>query len=182
MIPFCILVIEDDGDRDFMSALFTQYQRLLYREIDDILKSPWDTEDVLQATLVKLIDRLPALRGKEPAQLVGYISATARNTAYNFLRAQKKNAPFSFEEYMQQSEPAAGHRQTEELLISREAVDELVRHWPQLDSRSRYLLEAKYILGKSDEAMAEELSIKPASVRMALTRAKQCAYRLLTEK
>ncbi len=73
MIPFCILVIEDDDDREFMAALFIQYQRLLYKEIHDILKNPWNTEDVLQATLVKLIDKLPELRNKEQPQLIGYI-------------------------------------------------------------------------------------------------------------
>ena len=148
MIPFCILVIEDDDDREFMAALFIQYQRLLYKEIYDILKNPWNTEDVLQATLVKLIDKIPELRNKEQPQLIGYISVTARNTAYNFLRSQKKIAPFSFEEYMQQSEPIAEHRQMEELLISKEEIDELVRRWPQLDAKSKYLLEGKYILGK----------------------------------
>lgn len=158
-----------------MAALFIQYQRLLYKEINDILKNPWNTEDVLQATLVKLIDKLPELRNKEQPQLIGYISVTARNT-------QKKIAPFSFEEYMQQSEPIAEHRQMEDLLISKEEIDELVRRWPQLDAKSKYLLEGKYILGKSDEVMAEELSIKPASVRMALTRARQCAYQLLTKE
>ena len=146
MIPFCILVIEDDDDREFMAALFIQYQRLLYKEIHDILKNPWNTEDVLQATLVKLIDKLPELRNKEQPQLIGYISVTARNTAYNFLRSQKKIAPFSFEEYMQQSESIAEHRQMEELLISKEEIDELVRRWPQLDAKSKYLLEGKYIL------------------------------------
>ena len=191
MIRFCILVIENDDDREFMAALFIQYQRLLYKEINDILKNPWNndilknpwnTEDVLQATLVKLIDKIPELRNKEQPQLIGYISVTARNTAYNFLRSQKKIAPFSFEEYMQQSEPIAEHRQMEDLLISKEEIDELVRRWPQLDAKSKYLLEGKYILGKSDEVMAEELSIKPASVRMALTRARQCAYQLLTKE
>ena len=130
MIPFCILVIENDDDREFMAALFIQYQRLLYKEINDILKNPWNTEDVLQATLVKLIDKIPELRNKEQPQLIGYISATARNTAYNFLRSQKKIAPFSFEEYMQQSESIAEHRQMEDLLISKEEIDELVRRWP----------------------------------------------------
>lgn len=77
MIPFCILVIEDDDDREFMAALFIQYQRLLYKEIHDILKNPWNTEDVLQATLVKLIDKLPELRNKEQPQLIGYIRSTA---------------------------------------------------------------------------------------------------------
>ena len=82
----------------------------------------------------------------------------------------------------QQSEPIVEHRQMEDLLISKEEIEELVRRWPQLDAKSKYLLEGKYILGKSDEVMAEELSIKPASVRMALTRARQCAYQLLTKE
>lgn len=182
MIPFCILVIEDDNDREFMAALFVQYQRLLYKEIYDILKNTWNTEDVLQATLVKLIDKLPELRQKKKPRLIGYISATARNTAYNFLRSQKKIAPFSFEEYMMQSEPNEERRQMEEYMISKDEIDELVRRWPKLDDRSKMLLEGKYILGKSDEVLAEELSIKPASVRMALTRARQCAYRLLIDE
>lgn len=98
------------------------------------------------------------------------------------MRAQKKIAPFSFEEYMQQSKPIAAYRQMEDILISIEEIEELVQRWPQLDARSKYLLEGKYILGKSDETIAEELSIKPASVRMALTRARQCAYQLLAEE
>ena len=166
MIPYCILVIEDDDDREFMTLLYIRYQRLLYKEIYEILKNSWNTEDILQATLVKLIDKIPELRQKERPQLVGYICAAARNTALNFLRAQDKIASFSFEEYM----------------ISKDEIDELVRRWPQLDDRSKMLLEGKYILGKSDEVLAEELSIKPASVRMALTRARQCAYQLLAEE
>ena len=82
----------------------------------------------------------------------------------------------------QQSESIAEHRQMEDLLISKEEIDELVRRRPQLDAKSKYLLEGKYILGESDEVMAEELPIKPASVRMALTRARQCAYQLLTKE
>lgn len=84
--------------------------------------------------------------------------------------------------YMRQAKPNEERRQMEEYMISKEEIDELVRRWPQLDDRSKLLLEGKYILGKSDEELAEELSIKPASVRMALTRARQCAYQLLTDE
>lgn len=38
MIPYCILVIEDDDDREFMTLLYIRYQRLLYKEIYEILK------------------------------------------------------------------------------------------------------------------------------------------------
>lgn len=179
MIPYCILVIEDDSDREFMSSLFIQYQRLLYKEIYEILNNPWNTEDVLQATLVKLIDKLPELRQKERPRLVNYITTAARNTAYNFLRSQKKGTPISFEDYIEQPTQQGEHRQMETRLIEKEEIDKLIQNWPRLDFRSKYLLEGKYILGKSDEVLAEELSIKPASVRMALTRARQCAYQLI---
>ena len=165
-----------------MTLLYIRYQRLLYKEIYEILKNSWNTEDILQATLVKLIDKIPELRQKERPQCGGYICAAARNTALNFLRAQDKIAPFSFEEYMMQAVLIVVRRLMDEFMISKDESDDLVRRWPKLDDRSKMLLDGKYILGKSDEVLAEELSIKPASVRMALTRARQCAYQLLAEE
>lgn len=181
MIPFCILAIENDDDREFMAELFLRYQRLLYNEIYEILKNPWNTEDVLQATLVKLIDKISELRKKEETKLVSYMVVAARNNTYNFLRAQKKAAQVSFEEYSRQENSASADRQIESGMIAKEEIEEMVRRWSQLDERSKHLLEGKYILGKSDEALAEELSINPASVRMALTRARQNAYQILTK-
>lgn len=181
MIPFCILAIENDDDREFMAELLLRYQRLLYNEIYEILKNPWNTEDVLQATLVKLIDKISELRKKEETKLVSYMVVAVRNNAYNFLRSQKKTSQVSFEEYIGQENLENADRQIESRIIAREDIEELIRRWPQLDARSKYLLEGKYILEKSDEALAEELSIKPASVRMALTRARQNAYQILTK-
>lgn len=181
MIPFCILAIENDDDREFMVELFLRYQRLLYNEIYEILNNPWNTEDILQATLVKLIDKIPELRKKEEAKLVSYMVVAARNNTYNFLRAQKKSAQVSFEEYSGQENSASADRQIESGMIAKEEIEEMVRRWSQLDERSKHLLEGKYILGKSDEALAEELSINPASVRMALTRARQNAYQIITK-
>ena len=181
LIPFCILAIENDDDREFMAELFLRYQRLLYNEIYEILNNPWNTEDILQATLVKLIDKIPELRKKEETKLVSYMVVAARNNTYNFLRAQKKSAQVSFEEYSGQENSASADRQIESGMIAKEEIEEMVRRWSQLDERSKRLLEGKYILGKSDEALAGELSINPASVRMALTRARQNAYQIFTK-
>lgn len=51
--------------------------------------------------------------------------------------------------------------------------------WDKLDYRHQYILEARYILEKSLEEIAEDLEIKPESVRMALTRARRKAYSLI---
>lgn len=178
MIPFCILAIEDESDREFMSSLFINYQRLLYSEIYKILNSPWDTEDVLQATLVKLIDKIPELRMKEQSKLVNYVITSAKNTAYNYLRERKKT-PFSFDDCEEQADGDKDCHALELNLIAKEEIETLARKWPLLDERSRFLLEGKYILGKNDEELAEDLAIKPGSVRMAMTRARQSAYQLM---
>ena len=48
--------------------------------------------------------------------------------------------------------------------------------------RTRYLLEGHYILNLPAAEMARELNVKPASLRMALTRARKTAYQLLQDK
>lgn len=50
---------------------------------------------------------------------------------------------------------------------------------PRLDENTRWLLEARYILDYSDGELARELGVKPDSVRMALTRARRKARRLM---
>ena len=86
MLPICILAIRDDDDRAYMTRLFVKYQRLMYRTIYDILGDKWATEDVLQTTLLRLIDHLDTLRRLEPEGLAGYIAAACRHTAYNAVR------------------------------------------------------------------------------------------------
>ena len=45
MIPYCILVIEDDDDRTFMEQLFVDYHRLMYHEIFKLVHDQWAAED-----------------------------------------------------------------------------------------------------------------------------------------
>lgn len=57
----------------------------------------------------------------------------------------------------------------------------VVPYLAQLDERTRYLLEGYYILDLPVAEMARELNIKPASLRMVLTRARKTAYQFLQD-
>ena len=61
-------------------------------------------------------------------------------------------------------------------------TDVLWRVWPQLDSRTRQLLEDKYVLNMSDAEIASALGVKPSSVRMLLTRARSKARKAIEKK
>ena len=170
MLPICILAIRDDDDRAYMTRLFVKYQRLMYRTIYDILGDKWATEDVLQTTLLRLIDHLDTLRRLEPEGLAGYIAAACRHTAYNAVRDSSRHPWLPLDGG---PEVPDERQEVEDRVLRRLELDALAQVWPRLDENTRWLLEARYILDYSDGELARELGVKPDSVRMALTRARK---------
>lgn len=182
MIPYYILVIENDDDRAFMAELFQGYQRLMYGEIYKVVKNQWNAEDVMQSVLVKLIDKIPLLKSREPTQRINYIISTCKNTALNYVRDNAHSDDTSFEDYMDVSDSANDGHMLELRLVKSEELDGLAHVWSKLDDRTRHLLEGYYILEKSMAELGRELDIKTESVRMALTRARKKAYKLLEKE
>ena len=157
MLPICILVIRDDDDRTYMTRLFVKYQRLMYRTIYDILGDKWATEDVLQTTLLRLIDHLDTLRRLEPEGLAGYIAAACRHTAYNAVRDSGRHPWLPLDGG---PEVPDERQEVEDRVLRRLELDALAQVWPRLDENTRWLLEARYILDYSDGELARELGVK----------------------
>ena len=179
MIPYCILIIEDDSDRDFMSTLYLSYNRLMYREIFKIVNDPWVTEDLMQEVLIKLIDRVKELRAKDRQHLINYVITVSKNKARNYVRDSNRNKEISFDDQVDYSAPYLGRDEIEFHLIQKDRLKKLISARHKLDERSRLLLEKYYILEMSCTEIAKELGTKPGSVRMALSRARKSAYELL---
>lgn len=183
MIPYCILVIEDDDDREFMASLYLRYNRLMYSTIIKIVKAPQDAEDVMQSSLVKLIDKIGLLRSRERNQRVNYIISTCKTTALDFINRSRPKNEVPLEEYVESSDSNIalddGEREIEFRLIKGEELEALRQALPRLDARSRRLLEGYYFLDTSMVELGQELGIKPGSVRMALARARRKAFELL---
>lgn len=176
MLPICILVIEDENDRKFMADLFIQYHRLMYGTIRSIVKSDIDAEDVLQSTVEKLIDKIPTLKELNQAKRINYIVSACKNTARNANRDQARHRTWSYENEITEQ---ASDVEISEDVIRQIEMESLQRIWPLLDERSRYLLEAKYLLELDNCQIAKDLGISPNSVRTYLVRARKTAYDLI---
>ena len=146
MIPYCILVIEDDDDRAFMERLFVDYHRLMYHEIFKLVHDQWAAEDVMQSTLVRLIDKIPELRIKDRDHLVNYIITASKNQARNYMRDSGRHSTSDLQEFMEYEDPNMDGEAIEPQVIKKEDPEVLSRIWTQLDERTRYLLEGYYIL------------------------------------
>ena len=184
-IPFVILAIEDDDDRRFMTEFYLKYHRLMYSEATKILRGQCDAEDVVQASLLKLIERTSRLRAMEVRKRVNYMITTVRHTAISALRELRRGKVTSIEDEdwdwisgLQLHSGAA----MEEIVFRKENVGQLRAVWDMLDKRSQYLLQARYFLELSQEEIAAELHIQPDSVRMLMSRARKKVRELLSEE
>lgn len=177
MLPLCISAIEDDNDRAFMEHLYYKYQRLMYSVIQRYTKDSWDIEDIFQSTLPNLIDKLALLKTLSNTKRTNYIISTCKNTAINYLEKKRNRNEFSFEDIPTQSIFTEDSYQ-----LSINDSDDVIafrRAWSKLDDRRQYLLEARYILNKSFDEIALDLNIKPNSVRVAMSRARETAKQLI---
>lgn len=179
MLPVCVLAIEDESDRAFMTMVFNQYQWLMFSTAEQVVKDRWAAEDVVQGTVEKLIDKIDKLKGMDERHMVNYIITACRHAAYNELRYRSRHPMFTIDEDWDTESDDHAVRSMETRLIHEEDLRRMADVWPELDERSRYVLEARYILEMTDAEIAKALDVKAASVRMALTRARKKALELI---
>ena len=181
MIPFVILAIEDDDDREFMKAFFLQYERLIRSEIFKFTSEPADIEDIMQTVLVKLIEKVRLLRSMERNPRVNYLITTIKNTSINMVCRKRKIDSLDDEDLFEKYQPQAPES-VEEMVFRRDSVSRLSEVWAMLDEKSRFLLRSKYFLGMDQEEIAAALNIKPDSVRMEMSRARKKMRELLGDR
>lgn len=175
MLPMVISEIKAPDGRQFMTELYEDFGRLMYHTAKQWIDEPEEQKDVVQEALVKLIGKVETLRGLDRAQRASYVVHTVRNTAFKFLeRRDRERSKIITPDFPVEGE---GDRPLEELLLREEVKGAFRAAWQELPEREKLLLEGKYLLGQSDQELAEALGVRPGSVRMALTRAKRAALK-----
>ena len=183
MLPSVIALIVDEDDREFMTQLFLQYRRIMFSEISKLISDPWDTEDILQNSLIKLCDKVSLLRDLDERRRVCYVITTVRNLAKNHIRDNHVVSICSFDDdNLNLSDTISDGTDINQTIIIKEQLKDLASVWNMLDETTQRLLEGKYILMKSDAELGQMLGINPSSVRMMLTRSRRKALDLITTK
>lgn len=176
MIAFICSALEDPGDQVYMLEIYREFKYLMFSVAGKYVSDPLDCEDIVQDSLVKLIDKMDRLREVGRCALPAYIAAVVRNTAINHLEHQAVTG--------RHSHPFDGQILADSLELGDMA--QLLHHkermsgmWAALTPEERFLLEGRYVIGYSDQELAKCLKCKASSVRMKLTRARRRAFRAL---
>lgn len=172
------------ADRELVRAIYEQHKGVMYRTARANVRDQAEADDVVNDALMRLFRNAGKLAGMERRAVAVYVADTVLSAAVDNERrhrAERRHteaAPVTVpEEYI--PGPEAGLLEREErsgrVLLLREALGEL-------SEADRVLLVGKYVEGASDRALAERLGVKPASVRMKLTRARQRIRRIMERK
>lgn len=177
MIAVLLLTIENQDDRDFIEDLYLSYEGLLYAEIFKVMKNHTITEDLLQNVIIKLILNVELLRTLDRPRLVAYIVKTARFTAYKHIRDEKRKTGLSLIDDLDSLEETEGGLDPQ--ILSFELNEAFKSAWNALDERSRWVLEMKCFLEYTNEEIAAELGVAPATVRSLISRSRSRLKALL---
>lgn len=182
MVPVIILTIEDESDREFMTRLYLDNERIMYSEMRKMGADTWIMDDVLQDSLIRLIDKIDLLRSLEPRKQVNYVITTVRNQLKNYYRKKERIRVYSLDdEESFIGKTVSAEDSVEDFIFKKEQVSRLRIIWPRLSESTQQLLECKYILGQSNEEIASIFKVKPESIRMKLTRARKEALGYLQD-
>lgn len=183
MIAFIYTTVADTKDRDFMLWVYEEFKELMYSTAKKYVSLSFSKEDIVQESLVKLMQKTDTLRPMSRHTLASYIVSTIRNTGINQLKFQQTQNKYQTDLSEEILLDIPKQELTlDELLIMRENHIKLDKIWLLLTQDDRTLLEGKYILGYNDVELAEQLHCKPSSIRMKLTRARRNAMALLVKE
>lgn len=159
-----------------MTSFTEKYKPLLYQKACSMANDNLSPEDLVQETLTKVWAKKEKFLSLPDPQRVSYCIRTMRNLVINENK-RGKVIEFVFDD--DTSEYLSTEPTPEEFLFRKFEYDQIHYAMEQLDEHSRVLIERKYLLNDSDESIANDMKIKPASVRMAFSRAKQKLKKLL---
>ena len=100
---------------------------------------------------------------------INYIITTSRRSAISWMRKNKRIEYVDSESL----DIFEDRSDTPEVwVLTKERLENTHKAWQGLDEKSKIILTWKYHLKLTDSEIASEMGIKPGSVRMALTRAR----------
>ena len=175
LIPFPLLLIADEDDREFMVGLYERYHSLLYGQALMILHSPAAAEDAVSDCMLALMKKISFLRAIPCNKLKAYVVITVKHQALNQLRRKKREDVTADGEMEERAAP----NETDARLIDAAGVERIKHAICALPQREKQVLMMKYFREMSDEEIAAELRLKANSIRVVISRARAHLTELL---
>lgn len=177
---FLLALADRPDDAAFMEALYRTHYRLLYGKALMVMRQPADAEDAVSESFLHLIKKIDTLRGLEGNKLRAYLVITVRNTAINLYHRKKRRAAHSAGELMEETADS-GEAGPETQALSRDGVQTIKRAILALPQQIQTAMMMRYFQQLSDQEIADQMGVKPVSVRALISKGKKRLQEALRE-
>lgn len=168
-----------ETDQQFMLRFYESYKAYLFYSARKFTESQSDCEDIIQDVVVRLMRNIKTLRRLSKNQTATYLFLTVRSVYADRMKsAQEQTIPATDISLELLNQDQVDSTSDDEYNAKWDA--EILRK--TLSQRDWELLEAKYIMERSDNDIAREMNCAPDSVRTLLRRARNRAKAILDDK
>lgn len=177
-----MLSFSDEKQKPKFEELYNLYKKHVYFIALKYLKDYQLAEDAVQMTYFKIFSNWEQFKEYDDFKTKGYIITIAKNTAIDILRKDKGNLSATIGEDDLLLD-IVDDISLEKEILKKETVKLLNSKMEKLNDVERSILKLRYIDGKSDKEIADEICVPYDLIRSRAKRAKQkLAKSLLEEK
>lgn len=179
-VPFAILMLETDEEKEFMTQLYIDHKRLIvhtafYFFPGDKTKVHEVESDVIAA----LCARCKNLMCKESNELPGYIVNTTKNICRTRVKKDKperENRDYYADEYIEKYTDS-GDLYSSIFEVATSGM--LIEGFEKLSERDQTLITMRHVEGLEYHEIGKRLGMKEGAARTALSRAKKQLEKLI---
>ena len=165
-------------DKSFFQEFYEENKGFLFFTAQKYTSDLSDCEDIVQDTIIRLLNNIPTLRTLDRNRSLKYIALTVRSSFLDHQRKKHTEQMLSVDD------------QTLEALLHDEANAgpfnppvstylDVMALKQSLPVRDWIILEGRYILGYSYDELSGQTGLTPDNIRMIVSRAKKKARKLL---
>lgn len=177
MIIFCDM-IDNPQDREKFDIIYDTYKSSLYKLAYSIAKNQCDAEDIIQISMIKLINVLYKIPKDEIMSFScrGLLISIVRNTSFDLLR-RRRHIPIPVETLYDPATLASA----EDIYIQSEELKTVIKYIDELPENHREVLRLRIFYQLSSKETAEIMCISEANVNTMLGRARKQLYKKYEE-
>lgn len=172
MLTAVIAAIENEDDRSLIESLYTDYYVLMLHKAQSMVRDRQAAEDVVEAVMLRLIDRIELLKGCNRASVRSYLVTCVRNEAIDRMRREQKTQSLDDAEERLGKLPDE-NPQLDTGLIREEQIQAVVKALEALDDRERLALRMKYYDRMTEGEIARLFGMSRSGIRNVIDRARR---------
>lgn len=170
---------EHTENNSFITELYKQYSKLIFRVVSHYTRDPWEQEDIAQDAMERLVRQAWKLRKMQHEKVVAYMVFTLQSVTIDYFRkVKRRSVVINLEDY----EGIPGYQSVEEIVLWRDELDRTYKVLDQLKNADRLALMGRYQIGLNKYELADLLGCTPESVDMRVKRAKDRVNQKLKEE